>query len=41
MNLTKGNGLTTPHSQPAKTITKYAFDFIAFLLVNQGGGAHA
>lgn len=24
-----GNGLTTPHSQPAKTLTKYATDFIA------------
>jgi hypothetical protein len=24
---TKGNGLTTPHSQPAKTLTKYAADF--------------
>ena len=40
MNLTKGNGLTTPHSQPAKTITKYTFDFTAFHLANQGG-AHA
>ena len=29
MNPTKGNGLTTPHSQPAKTFTKYATDFIA------------
>ena len=25
----KGDGLTTPHSQPAKTLTKYATDFIA------------
>jgi len=28
-NLKKGNGLTTPHSQPAKTLTKYTADFIA------------
>jgi hypothetical protein len=26
MNPTKGNGLTTPHSQPAKTLTKDSCD---------------
>jgi hypothetical protein len=26
---TSGDGLTTPHSQPAKTITKHTIDFIA------------
>lgn len=29
MAATKGNGLTTPHSQPAKTLTKHTGDFIA------------
>jgi hypothetical protein len=27
MILTKGNGLTTPHSQPAKTLTNHTADF--------------
>ena len=27
----KGDGLTTPHSQPAKTLTKYTADFTAMV----------
>lgn len=29
MKTPKDNGLTTPHSQPAKTLTKYAAYFIS------------
>jgi hypothetical protein len=29
MTTTNSNGLTTPHSQPAKALTKHATDFIA------------